>query len=192
LTLIFGSEEFLCLTVAELSYWLRKDELTCSEIHIFNSALRWGESCYKRSLFGESSEDHPPPKKEELRAVLTDIIPLIRFPLMSASDFADFVVPSNLLTNDERLAGFEYICASAGSKPRTSFNTNPRMFCPPPSPTSPAEFNLNGVEMMMPQQQSNNLIPNTDTMMNNSMCALRIATEEFFAQGPNRGVNYLL
>jgi len=61
--------------------------------------------------------------------VLTDLIPLIRFPLMTVSELSTYVIPLGILAQDDMLGLYTYIAAK-GSKmpdmPKLKFSTKPR------------------------------------------------------------------
>ena len=55
--------------------------------------VRWGlRACLTQNIV---------PTPPNLRQILQDILPLIRFPQMSQKDFEDFVVPIQILNFDE-------------------------------------------------------------------------------------------
>ena len=64
----------------------------------------------KRRGFSENAEN--------LRMVLEDVIQLIRFPQMSASDFSLKVAPSKILNYDELLSAFQYLSVREGDRER--------------------------------------------------------------------------
>ncbi|CAG7734054.1 unnamed protein product [Allacma fusca] len=77
-----------------LIYLLRRDHLPLAELKLFNIVLRWAnENMGENTSYSE---------------VLRNIIPLIRFPLMTAQEFAYFVFPTQILPQKDVIDLFLY------------------------------------------------------------------------------------
>jgi len=79
------------------------------KIDIFEAVLEWGRAELKKGGITESPEAN--------RKVLSEILPHIRFPIMSTSDIAVKVNPSKILENQQVLDLFTYLgLVNSGSK----------------------------------------------------------------------------
>jgi len=97
---------------------LKSSKLGIEEIDLFKGVLRWSVAECKRQNKKDSLEN----KKE----ILTDVIPLIRFPAMNMEDVATFVSPSQMLSPGQLLEIFTFLGQPDGKKPKTSFPSQPR------------------------------------------------------------------
>lgn len=71
-------------------------------------------------------DDHP----ANLRKVMQALIPEIRFPLMRPDEFTLLVTPTNLLTSEEQVRIYQYLCVGRSKQsklPPISFKTTPRL-----------------------------------------------------------------
>jgi len=86
--LLFEQEEFEYLPAKCVKDILKQDDLWVEkEVHVFNALLRWGETeCLRQN--------------GDLKNVLSDFLPLIRFTQMSAEEFRSLVVPRRLLCDE--------------------------------------------------------------------------------------------
>src|SRR5206468_4207291 len=79
---------------------LEKDNLKLEEIDIWNCVIQWGigqiENLEEEDISEWSDDDF-----ENLRNVLKDIFPLIRFDQISLSDFHDKLIPYDKIFNKE-------------------------------------------------------------------------------------------
>eukprot|EP00456_Euglypha_rotunda_P017449 TRINITY_DN15999_c1_g1_i1.p1 TRINITY_DN15999_c1_g1~~TRINITY_DN15999_c1_g1_i1.p1 ORF type:complete len:316 (+),score=35.24 TRINITY_DN15999_c1_g1_i1:96-1043(+) len=75
---------------------LQSERLTCDEIALFKAVQRWGKAQMKD-------------EKDDIKEIVKDLLPEIRFPLMELSDIASYVGPSGLLPETELLKLFSYI-----------------------------------------------------------------------------------
>jgi hypothetical protein len=101
---------------------LEDDELGIDEWPLFQAVLRWGKAECKRLEKKSDSGD-------DLKAVLADLLPHIRFPTMELEDIAAHVATSGILTQDQLLDLFKYVSISdEKEKANTTvcFNPKPR------------------------------------------------------------------
>jgi hypothetical protein len=101
----FHSEAFLQLRESTLGLILRRDCLSITELKLFNQILRWAEAeCQRKNLDPEISAN--------IRHVLENILPLIRFPTMKPHEFADGPAASGVLTDSEVGSILLHICST--------------------------------------------------------------------------------
>ena len=86
---IVNSEAFLDVEKPLLEAILEKDSLTINEIDLFNAVKNWSEKECSRGQIEITTKNQ--------RAVIGNLINLIRFPVMSAKEFAEGPARSNLL-----------------------------------------------------------------------------------------------
>ena len=99
---------------------LTSDNLGVNEIIIFRSCLRWAECECKRQRLEIT--------KENRRKVLEDVYTAIRFPLISSDEVVEEVVASGVLTSDELVQLFSYLCSKPGKKKSDlPFSSKPRI-----------------------------------------------------------------
>jgi len=118
---IFESKGFLNLSRDRLQILARSDSLGADELGLFNALVKWGNN----ELARQGIEAKP----AELRRVLREFIPHVRFPLMGVPDLAGPVAASGLLTEEQLLALFQYGAIKEEkerSRVRPPFNTRPR------------------------------------------------------------------
>jgi len=104
---LFQQDAFLQLPKDRLLQLLQSDSLSIDEVDLFKAVMRWGEEYlyrHKQELGLEENE-------KGLQTVLADLIPLIRFPMMSMEEFSSEVVPTHVLQSDQQLEIFQYIAA---------------------------------------------------------------------------------
>ena len=105
---------------------LERDSLSASEIDLFRAADRWATSeCERRGLVATGNEK---------RKVLGPVLQLIRFPLMTKSEFIDVVLSTeilNLLDVTELLMFFNSPCVPRALKfsQRSRYNTSKTLQC---------------------------------------------------------------
>jgi len=97
---VFDSKGFLNLSRDRLLMIARNDALGVDEVTLFNAVLRWGQAELKR----QGQENNP----ANMRKLLRDFLPHIRFPLMTVPELAGEVAPSELLSDEQLLAVFQY------------------------------------------------------------------------------------
>ncbi|OXA56985.1 BTB/POZ domain-containing protein 2 [Folsomia candida] len=92
---VIHEQDFLRLNEEELCQIFASDELSVSEMELFNAAVHWAiEECKRQKL-----ESTP----QNYRFVLKNVIQLIRFPLMDRKEFTLHVATKNVLTDSECL-----------------------------------------------------------------------------------------
>ena len=111
------SESFTSIDYQTLEQILGRDNLRADETIVFMAAARWAEAECTRQ-----GRDTSP---QQCREVLGDTLYLLRFPIMTQSDFADDACQSGLLSKQEMLDIFLYFAAKK-NKPKLRFSTNSR------------------------------------------------------------------
>eukprot|EP00808_Paulinella_micropora_P005119 g39358.t1 len=96
---VFETKTFLELSKENLLPLLRSDELCIEEGPLFRHVLRWAQH--------QLTQAGRPTSPQELKQLLHDVIPCIRFPTMSVEDIAGFVSGSGLLSNETLLSLFQ-------------------------------------------------------------------------------------
>jgi len=91
---IAESESFMTISKERLQRLLGSDLLEVEEVVLFKACVKWGESRTK--------------DKAELKEMLSDILPLIRFPIMELDQLAANVAPMGLLPEQHLLDLFTY------------------------------------------------------------------------------------
>eukprot|EP00808_Paulinella_micropora_P013702 g4242.t1 len=122
---IVGSDSFLRLSSDRLLTLLKDDQLAVEEVSLFQALVRWGQHQLKRRPDRKSGEPDP----MELKAVLKNLLPEIRFAVMETDDIATHVAPSQLLDQGIVLKLFQYSVLSESEKEFYDFgemNTKPR------------------------------------------------------------------
>jgi hypothetical protein len=129
---IFKTADFRTLPADTILAFAKRNTLNIPEVELFESVLDWGKAELKRN----NTEDSP----ESLRKLLVDILPQIRFPVMSTQDIAVKVNPSKILENQQVLDLFTYLgLANSGvkdaklGKSLSGFNTKKRKGRLPPA-----------------------------------------------------------
>jgi len=88
---------------------LQRDELDAKEPELFALMLEWGKAESKKAGGTAAGDD--------LKKVLADLLPHIRFPTFTATEMALTVTPQRLLTAEQELHLYTHIGKSAGKKP---------------------------------------------------------------------------
>ena len=119
----FQSDSFLEIDAQLLASILEKDGLNINEIEVFKAIKKWVE----RKL----SRDNAELTTENKRRALDEIIHLIRFPVMSAKEFAEGPARSELLPIEDVKDIFVYLNAGIIEKScSTKYSFCPRNFKP--------------------------------------------------------------
>jgi len=116
---VVASDGWLALSSDSLSRVVQSEALALNETELFDSCLRWGRA--------ECSRQHLPAQGPNLRKVLKDVLPFIRFPTMTCDQLASIVSPEAILSPEELLSLFVYAGAEdIREKPEVKFPTRPR------------------------------------------------------------------
>ena len=114
--LALSSQGFADIDCKTLRSILVREALNASELSVFTAVVRWAVAeCGRRGL---------PASPENERAVIGDILFLVRLPCMALADFADGPAQSGILTLRETNDIFLHFTAS--SKPALPFPCSPR------------------------------------------------------------------
>ena len=89
---------------------------------IFEACVSWAESECERQNIAINAQNK--------RKVLNDVIPLIRFPLITSEEVVEHVVHSDILTSEELVNLFSYLCAHVTRKPKIIYPFKPRIVRP--------------------------------------------------------------
>lgn len=104
---ILKSKQFTQLTKDSLKTIIESDNLVVDESLIYESVIAWAEGeCERQQL--DVSDDN-------IKALVQEMIYLVRFPLMSAQYFADNVATRRILTDEDKVDIFMYINGSKKS-----------------------------------------------------------------------------
>jgi hypothetical protein len=90
-----------------LAQLVKRDTLNIKEIELFEAVLGWAKEELKR----QELENNP----DNLKKVLTNILPSIRFPVMSTEELAVTVTPTGVLNPEQTLLLFTYLGQKADS-----------------------------------------------------------------------------
>jgi len=122
---------FTKLSKPQMLEIIKSDKLNAKEIEVFEAVVAWG----KAEMKNQKLDDTP----QNLKQVLADVLPHVRFPCMNTQDVAVTVVPSSLLESTQILELFTYLGMKGGEKkPKLSkslegFNAKDRKGRKPPS-----------------------------------------------------------
>ena len=105
---VFASKSFTNISHVSLARVLQSEKLNVSEIDVFKACIQWAEA--KKLEQSSSSE-------VTIRSILGELLYAIRFPTMSAEEFSDIVAPTGVLSLDEEVMCFRYICSTKHDKP---------------------------------------------------------------------------
>lgn len=119
---IFLSDSFVEIDSQLMKSILKKDCLNVEEIDVFHAIKRWAA--------GECRRQNITPNTDNMREVLCDIISLIRFPVMSAKEFALGPARSELLPLEDIKAIFIYLNAGLALSHLKKYPLTPRIFKP--------------------------------------------------------------
>lgn len=107
-TQVLESETFLELDVETLSLLVQRNTISAKEIQMFKSVHSWSEKeCLRQGI---------EPHSDNKRAVSSQAMKNIRFPLMSPLEFADEVARSGLLSYEETTNIFLYFFSTHETK----------------------------------------------------------------------------
>jgi hypothetical protein len=118
---LLETEGFVALPVDRLIRLLQSDKLEVEEVLLFKAVQKWAVAELKRQ--GKSTDI------SDVRGILANILPLIRFPTMEMEHIASVVAPSQLLGEQQLLELFTYNSVTEErqkEKIRIAFPTQPR------------------------------------------------------------------
>jgi len=98
---VFKQPDFRALPLETLLQLVKRNTLNIPEVEVFEGCIEWGRAELKRT----SVTDSP----ETLRKVLAEVMPHIRFPVMTTQDVAVKVNPTKLLEPPQVLELFTYL-----------------------------------------------------------------------------------
>ncbi|CAH0395150.1 unnamed protein product [Bemisia tabaci] len=99
-------ESFHAVDIETICFILEMDQLNIEEVDLYKAILSWADfECERQNLEGN---------KENIKLVLKQALPLIRFRLMSPQEFSEVVSGTGILSIEEELSIFKYL----SSKPR--------------------------------------------------------------------------
>jgi len=109
---VIKQKEFTKVSKELLIQIVKSDLLNVKEADLFESVIVWGKAeATNQKLDGS--------KPEDLKKVLADILPHIRFPLMTTTDLATVVTQSGLLDSDQILDLFTFLGLKSTDKKAT-------------------------------------------------------------------------
>eukprot|EP00457_Paulinella_chromatophora_P003141 gb/GEZN01003147.1/.p1 GENE.gb/GEZN01003147.1/~~gb/GEZN01003147.1/.p1 ORF type:complete len:594 (+),score=55.44 gb/GEZN01003147.1/:120-1784(+) len=137
---ILSSAAFLELSEDLLKPLISSDFLAVDELTIFRSVLRWGRyQITKRDRERKHrlpSTSLPPVSKQELKTVVAELLPHVRFPLLSLQDLAGHVVVEELLDLETLTQLYSYLSLPYGTQQRQSKAKTLPFSCVPRRPLS--------------------------------------------------------
>jgi len=112
---ILKGKAFLRLPLKSVSEIVKRDSLTAQEIEIFNAVVAWGH--YQLKLKDEKVSE------TSLKGIINDLLPFVRFPLLTTEEVASRVVPTGVLNASQVLDLFTYLAQKhAGVTPGPSLS----------------------------------------------------------------------
>ena len=105
---VFAAKSFRNISHTILARVLHCEKLNASEVDIFKACIQWAEAKKHSQSTGSGTS---------IRDILGELLYAIRFPTMSADEFSDNVTPVGVLSADEELMCFRYICSTKHPKP---------------------------------------------------------------------------
>jgi len=119
-TKVFARDEFLKITSKRLIQLVQRKALSIKEGDLFEACVKWAKAECKR----QSLED----KADNLKTLLADVLPHIRFPCMTMEEVATQVSPYQLLSGEHTLLIFTYLGTTKDKQKKMTmpFPTKPR------------------------------------------------------------------
>jgi len=118
---LLETDGFVTLPLDRLIRLLQSDKLEVEEVLLFKAVQKWAVAELKRQ--GKSTDI------SDVRNILTNVLPLIRFPTMEMEHIASVVAPSQLLGEQQLLELFTYNSMTEErlkEKIKVAFPTQPR------------------------------------------------------------------
>jgi len=116
---VFQSPKFLEVSPDVLEHILRLETLDVSELDLFHACVAWANHRARATSRKKINVEGP-----DLRHHLELMVPLIRFPTMTTSEFASFVVPLSILSDTETCNVYKYF--TCPERPEKWFQTTKR------------------------------------------------------------------
>ena len=118
---VLRSESFSSIATELLEEIVVRDSLAIHEVNLFEAVDRWADvECERQEI--------EPSKENKRRVTGEKVINNIRFPLMTQEQFAEKVLTSGLLTNDDVIEMFMWYKSETRD---LKFSKRPRKFIPP-------------------------------------------------------------
>ena len=117
---VFQSSRFLNVGQDALKQIVSLDTLDLSELDLFHACVAWAN--HRATTASPGSKVNV--DAAVLRRHLEPLVPLIRFPTMTTSEFATFVVPLDILTDTETCNVYKYF--TCPERPEKWFQTTKR------------------------------------------------------------------
>jgi len=89
---------------------VKRDTLNIKEIELFEAIVAWGKEQLKANSETQDANN--------LKKVLVEILPHVRFPVMSTEEVAVTVAPTGVLSSEQTLLLFTYLGQSDGGQPK--------------------------------------------------------------------------
>ena len=129
---LIKTDGFLALPYSLLLQLIQDDRLQVSELPLFKALYQWMERRTEGSTglapLLECKEESSTERVQ--RQFKQQLLPFVRFPLMTARELAVHIAPTRLLSDAELAALFIHISSNAQTPAPPSFNANPRVACP--------------------------------------------------------------
>ncbi|XP_033748488.1 BTB/POZ domain-containing protein 6-like [Pecten maximus] len=106
---VFGTRGFLELTEASLIEILKLHRINMEEKDIFEAVIKWANQKCRTDSIEASGEN--------MRRILVNILPYIRFARMEQSYFSDKVSHMEILTQDQILENFRFLTSKKADHP---------------------------------------------------------------------------
>jgi len=110
---------WLTLPKTVLAEFVPRDDLGCTEEQLFEALVNWGKAECKR----EGKEATP----ANMKAVLSDLLPHIRFPLFNMLELSTKIIPTGLLDEMDLVALFTHKGSEGASGLPLPFKSVPRI-----------------------------------------------------------------
>jgi len=98
---VLKSKKFLSLPLPTIKAVISRDSLDIEESEVFDAVVAWGQKHVK--------DEVKTPNNENVKKVVEELIPCIRFPFFTTEQFAAKAANSGFLTPEQTLALFTYL-----------------------------------------------------------------------------------
>jgi len=124
---VLKNADFIKLDKKRVLELVKRNTLNVKEGDLFEGIVIWGRAECKRTNLDASADN--------VRKVLEEILPLIRFPAMAMEEVATKVTPAQVLTSEQTLAVFTYLGSSKDKQKnmKMPYPTKPREGRRPPN-----------------------------------------------------------